>query len=433
MLKKQTDFSPRLTFPHNVGVVLAVNALPDVYLVLDGPGCSFYRAMQVHGRHDWTSTLLSCTGYHRFQYAGISANTIATDSAEMIGDVIRRTAALDACGALLVTALPMCTIAGTDYDRLLRAARSKKPGFVIKGTSLSGNWLDGYEAVLQTLASGMDLSGGRRRKNDVAIIGHFMDRGEGDQRGNLAELKRMCAALDLNPVAIWPSGVSYERLREVRRASTIISLPHGRRAAATLAKRLRAKLVDTELPFGLRGTQSWLRKVAAATGRKAAAEAFIENELDRITPRLEWAVPFAFLHKKIVFQGDPHLLDGLRGACEDLGMRLAAAYLSGRRPAGGQAAAGVHYEPHVSELRADWANRAADTDLFIGNTDALSMLKPDGAWMEFGFPSVWTHFLKDEPYLGCNGFIAFADRMNQALNGRKAVSHWTTGALEEAR
>lgn len=57
-----------LSFPYNLGVLLALNAVSDAYLVLDGPGCSFYRGMMIHGRHDWSSTLLSADGWHRFQF-----------------------------------------------------------------------------------------------------------------------------------------------------------------------------------------------------------------------------------------------------------------------------------------------------------------------------------------------------------------------------
>ncbi len=103
------QLSPEIVFPYNIGVVLAVNAIPDATLVLDGPGCSFYRAMVVHGRHDWTSSLLSCDGNHRFQYAGVNVNAVATDCEAIIRDAIVKVAALPRCGVVFATSLPMCT------------------------------------------------------------------------------------------------------------------------------------------------------------------------------------------------------------------------------------------------------------------------------------------------------------------------------------
>ncbi|MBI5210173.1 MAG: hypothetical protein HY927_09415 [Elusimicrobia bacterium] len=414
-----------MTFPYNMGVLLAVNAVADAYLVLDGPGCSFYRGMMIHGRHDWASTLLSVTGHHRFQFCGVSADSIATSYELKVREVIRKVGELPHAKAVLVTSLPMCTVAGTDYGRLLNAELKRKPGLVVPARALAGGWLDGYAATLDTLAEGLDLAGGRPRAGDVAVVGYFMDRGEGEHRGNVAELGRLCRGLGLRLVSTWLSGSTVSGLKRVRHARTIISLPHGRRAAAILARRVKAGLVEMDLPFGLAGTEAWVRRLGAALGRKRQAEAFIDKELGRAAARLEWVVPFSFLNRKVVFIGDPHLARGMAELCSEVGASLEAAFLTGRPEAaasngrkGGRrpAQAAWEVEPHTALVRRRWDELSRrGVDLLVGNTDAFSLLKPGCACVEFGYPSISHHVLRDEPYLGFEGAVGFYQRMMNSL------------------
>jgi len=418
-----SDLSQKLAYPHTLGVYLAVNAVPDAFLVMDGPGCAFYRAMTVHGRHDWASTLLSCTGRHRVQYAGVDANTIASGYEWRLREAVRTVASAPEPGVVLLGSMPICTLAGTQHERILREEKGVKPGAVVPGRSLGGDWLDGYDDALLALADALDLSGrkpvgGAPTSRNVAIVGHLMDRCEGDQRGNAAELGRLCRGLGLEPVSVWLSGEPVARLRDIRHARAVISLPYGRRAAASVARRLKAKLVETGLPVGLEATQAWLRKVAKALGRESAAEAFIRSELKRVIPRFEWAVPASFLGRKAVYVGDPHFHEGLAGFCEDLGVRLEGAFLNGR---GGAIGDGILTQPSMSRMKAEWERLAAGgVDLLIGNADAFAVLRPGCAWLELGFPSVWTHFLREEPTLGFEGAVHLADRMANAL-GRRAL------------
>lgn len=404
-----SDLSAQLGFPFNLGVLFAVNAIRDAALVLDGPGCAFYRAMVLHGRHDWTSSLLSCEGRHRLQYTGVSANSIAADGERLIREALRAVAAWQESGAVLLSSLPMCTLAGTDYARLLREEARDKPAALVPGSSLSGDWLDGYDAALAALAENAELAGRAPAKDRVALIGYFMDRGEGDHRANLAELARLLGGLGLECAAIWPSGGSYAELLKARRAGLVVSLPYGRRAARVLAARLGAPLVETGLPFGLEGTAAWLRQVAQAAGRARAAERLIGAELSGAARRLQWAVPYALLHARAAFAGDPHLAEAFCGLCDELGLTLALSL-----PTGGKRGA-----PRLSAARAALAG-AGPLDLFIGNTDALELLAPDCARMEFGFPSLWTHCLGEEPFLGFAGCLAFVDRMLRALLGARS-------------
>jgi hypothetical protein len=188
----------RINIPYLQGAYLAINAVDDVYFLGDGPSCIFDKGEHIHGRHDLFSTLLSCESRHRVQHTGVNVFNMAGNTEGIIGGALKRIAAYPGCGAVFLGSMPMCAIAGTDYERVLREALegSGKPAFVLpRRSAMSGDWIDGYAAVLEAMAAGMDLDGASSRPDDAAIVGYFMDRNEGEHWGNLRELERMLAAV----------------------------------------------------------------------------------------------------------------------------------------------------------------------------------------------------------------------------------------------
>lgn len=409
------SFSTPMNYPTLIGVYLAVNALKDAFVLVDGPDCAFYKAHFIHGRHDLNSTLLRISGRHRVAFTNVCSRGVVKEHDDIIGRELLTLDALAESGLVLVTALPMCSITGVDYGRgiRLRAGSLTKPAIDIPPESLVGDWLDGYDSTLNALAKGLELDPGRRRKGTVAVVGYLMDRNESDHLANLAELRRMMDGLALETVSVWLSGQGSGDLRRVEEAELIVSLPYGRSAARRLAQRTGARLVETELPFGLPKTERFLRDVAAAAGREAEAGAFIDAELSRVIPRLKWIIPQSFLNRRAGFMGDPHLLGGFRDIADDLGLRLEGAIVRGRA-AHGPAAAGVLYEPPSmsEEVR---RFMALPLDLFVSTWCEQEWPELKVPTMEFGFPSYRHHALSDRPFLGYNGFLAFVERMADEL------------------
>ncbi len=411
-------FSTPMNYPTLLGVYLAVNALKDAYVLVDGPDCAFYKAHFIHGRHDLNSTLLRINGRHRVAFTNVCSRGVVKEHDDIIGREIQRMDGLEESGLVLVTALPMCSITGVDYGRVirLRAKSLTKPAIDIPPESLVGDWLDGYDQTLNALAKGITLDPGRRRPGAVAVVGHLMDRNESDHLANVAELNRMLSALSLETVSVWLSGQDSSELSRVEEASVIVSLPYGRAAARRLAQRTGARLVETELPFGLPKTARFVRDVGAAAGKEREAEAFIDAELSRAVPRLKWIIPQYFLNRSTGFMGDPYLLGGFRDIADDLGMKIEGAIVRGRS-AHGSALGGakVMYEPPSmsDEVRA-FMERPLDLFVSTWCEHEWPMLK--SPTMEFGFPSYRHHALSDRPFLGFNGFLAFAERMADELS-----------------
>lgn len=419
----------RLAPPYLHGALLAVNAVDDLYFLGDGPDCMRAKAEHIAGRHDLFSSLLSCTGDHRVQYTGVNVFNIASDSEGALADALRRMASWPACAALLLGSMPMCTVAGTDYERILRemSGAVDKPAFLVPPrTGLSGDWLDGYAAVLDAVARGIDLGVPRPEDGAVALVGHLMARTEGDERGNVAELERLVRALRLEPVSVWLSGRPYAHLREARRASAVISLPHGRRAAAVLARRLGARLVETELPFGLPAARRFVESLGRELGRLTEASALVRAELDDAAPRLQWTVSHAFLGRRFVFVGDPHhgaafaeMIEELGGEMSGMILMGAARHLPESLRTAVQSRPHAAFEPAIHEVSREWFGLAHDrADLLVTNTMGLEHIGPRTAWMEFGYPSDHTHVLGDEPFLGFRGAVSFLSRTaNEVARG----------------
>ncbi len=404
---------------YSIGVMLAVNAVTDAFLLLDAPVCAQWRAGYVHGSHDATSTLWDPSGVHRVQVSCTTTELIVSGNQEDLSRRMRRMAAVPGCGAVMAVGFPLASISGMLYKTIWRNLKPapKVPFFQIDGGNIALDWLDGYAHTLRALARGLALPKRRRRSKDVAIVGYMFDRAERDHAANIAELKRMLAGLDLNLVSVWPGGVGIEELKAVASAGTILSFPYGREAAAVLAKRLGASLVECRLPLGLSDSADWLVEVGAALGCRAKAKAFNEAELGRITPRLSWATAEIFLHSRFVFSGDPVLLRPLARQLSDVGGKMLAAITMGGAHHTKELGAwddlpfSVHEAPYAATLEKVMRGLTKENsiDCFIGTTDFPMRT------VELGYPSFHSHAFSDRPYLGFEGAACLLSRLAEEL------------------
>lgn len=421
------EFSPRHLLSFSVGTYLACNAVRDAYLVVDGPDCALIRTQFLQGNHDYLAELTSVGGKHKVVHTALEPAGVMRPREEALVDLLQRVGGTDGVGCVLLTSLPIATVLATDYARLCRraAAAVGKPVVAIPGRSLSTDWLGGYEEALAALAERLDLPETRRAPDAVAVVGLLHDRNEADCRGNVREIERLVRGLDLEPASVWLSGGRCAELRQAARASTVVSLPYGRRAARILARRLGARLVEADLPFGLPACERFVRQVAAACGRAPHGERLIESELAAVVPALEWVAPFLFQGRRFGFIGDPHLRSGFCEMIDLLGGRVAFSVVTACRHHGiGRArTAPPDSDDLLVEPRAAALRRFLDEHLAPGRLDCLvtnstcieAAAGRDLAVVEFGFPSYDVHALYDRPYLGFRGALAFADTIANQL------------------
>ena len=92
--------------PYSTGVVLAVNAVADAYLLLDAPVCAQWRPGFIQGSHDAASTLWDPAGAHRVQISGTTTERLVSGNLEDISRKLAGLAAAPGCGAVLAAGPP---------------------------------------------------------------------------------------------------------------------------------------------------------------------------------------------------------------------------------------------------------------------------------------------------------------------------------------
>ncbi|PKM98416.1 MAG: hypothetical protein CVU79_02915 [Elusimicrobia bacterium HGW-Elusimicrobia-3] len=402
--------------PYHLGVYLAVNAVPDCCLIVDGMNCSMPKADFIYGNHDLRSTLFSHDGAHRILYTMAKPVKQGGNPEEKLSVLLEAAARSGRFGAVLLTALPFLKMSGMDYEGLAAGIRGGAPVAEVPADSMEADWLRGYDNALCSLAKSLPLPA--RRRGGVALAGYLMDRNEGDHAANIAELGRLLAACGLDLACVFPSGIPANELSRALAADLVVSLPYGRRAARAIAARSGAKLVETGLPLGVAGTAAWLAKVCLAAGKKSVPEA--ARGLERqaaaaLRPALD-----ILAHRNVVFAGDPHLFAAFAGFARETGLRLQAAFLDSD-----PVRLGTSLLPGKVLFSPDTAAAAAVTaglggydrpDLLVGNSFAASEgFSPGLPLAELGFPSYGHHCLGPEPFLGYAGAPALAGRLVNAL------------------
>jgi nitrogenase molybdenum-iron protein alpha/beta subunit len=428
------DWSDRVSLTFAIGVYVAVNAIRDAYLLVDAPDCAHFKTQYVQGNHDWFSTLVSASGRHRIANTDLHPWKIAGARDAAIEAFLKRIADHPATGAALVTSLPMATITGLDYDRLVRSVGRATGKLVanVPGDGLNGDWLDGYAATLAALARNVPLDGAAPVPGAIGVVGYLMDRNEGDHRGNLAEMERLLGALGLRLASTWLSGGASADLARIREASAIVSLPYGREAARTLAERLRVPLVEADLPLGLAATERWLRQVAEALGASQRLPAVLDAELGRAVPRVQWVLPYHLLHRRLLFIGDPHLGLAISEMASEIGTRVVQLVILNRKRHA-QAllerlpAVPTIFDPKRDTLAELVRSLAGDArcDLLVTSSIGLTPGASPVGTVELGFPSFYTHALEDRPFLFARGFTVLVERMMNELRRAELTASGT--------
>ena len=428
-ISSKKPFEKTYQLPYLLGVFLGLNAVSDAAVMVDGANCVMVKADLIAGNHDLFSTLLSETGRHRILCTMSTPVNPPKNPEKKTAAMLNSVAGSGQFGAVLLTGLPYCWLAGMDYEGIARSVVSGCPVAAIPAKSIDSDWLDGYDMMLEALARALPAKKtGKRAKNKVALVGYMFDRNEGDHRANLKELTRLLKVSGLEVVSIWPSGGTVADLARVSEASLIVSLPYGRKTARTLAHKYGAKLLETGLPMGLKGTSAWLTSVRGAAGLPAGLPAAVREE-EREAARAIAPALRILLHKRLMFAGDPYLYSAFASFASELCLSVPLVFLgSSRRHIGAGAASGtVLFTPSTEEAKAarEALSRYQKPDLAVVNSFSLTEDFAEGLpFVEFGFPSYGHHCLLDEPFLCYSGALSLVSRMLNSLQSQSKAGSW---------
>ncbi|MBN1899511.1 MAG: hypothetical protein JW827_12105 [Spirochaetes bacterium] len=402
------------------GVYLALNAIPDAYLLLDGTICAFSGMFSVHKTHDLLSDLVRQNTKHKVCCTGAMDHTVVHDRSELVNQFLFKLREEKDCSVIFICSYPMATVIGLHYDRIINMIQKQiiTPLMEIPSRSMQEDWLSGYEETLLTLARNVDLRPDKKKSDHVAVVGYLFDRNEGDHIGNLKEIERIFKNLSLNCVSVWLSGSSFKKLHHIEKAGTIISLPYARRAAREIARKTGADLIELNLPFGMGGTREWISTIGKKLKRVKQAEFFIKRELGEIVPLANLIMPKYIQSKRFSVLGDPYLSWALTDSIIESGGEIDHAVFFSKPGAEKnlisykEPAFNILYEPRCGEVYELWDK--SKTDVFIGNSYAfhLFMIKDKKEpFIEFGFPSFYHHCLVVHPFLGFRGYINLLNYM----------------------
>ncbi len=418
-------YDPPGSAPFLTGMYLAVNAVSDLYLVVDGPNCVFFRIPQLQANHDWQADLARSSGLHRIVDTDATPTRVAQGDPALLVERLQTVDALPDCGAILLTAMAHVAITGRQYDVILQSlpAPLSHPVIRVPEGSLQGDWVAGYTATLEALARELPLApeapGTSTARSRVAVVGHLHHRNEADVLADEAELRRLLTALELEVVSLWPDGQGVAALQAAGQADLVVSLPYAGRAGALLAERVGASVVQADLPLGLEATGRFLEAVGEAAGRGEVARRVRDEELRRIIPTLEWVLEHELLHRRVAVGTDPILARALGDALEELGCVVALEALIGGHP--DQAGpprdeAERLVGPTLREIGAavERVRTRGSLDLALVCSEAVEALGAGGPpvpFLEVGFPAYYTHFFHPTPLLGYAGVRSLVTRL----------------------
>lgn len=396
-----------LTPSYETGVFLGIGALPDAILVMNSPWCGFVRSMKVALGHDLCGSLYRSDGLHR----------IATSEWMVVEDVMgaedRFRRALERAaedgrfrfvfGYQNISSL----VSGFDLEGVCREAASGSAHAIlpVSGPRLDGDWLDGYRAVVAPVERLVRLD--PEDGEGVAVVGGLFTRNEWDDLGNVAEMRRLMAALAADPVVVVPEGAPLD-LEGPRRA--ILALPYATGGAPEGS-------VPVPLPVGIEGTVGWLRAAAEVLGQTETAEALIAAELAELDALLRWPVLDGLTGRSAVVVADPVLGPALCAFLREIGMSVAAWFSTSRRAAevaGVEVVADASVEsavPIVAGIRA-----REDIDVVVG-ADLLGAVPglDDLPRVTVGFPAYGAHAFHPAPYYGFAGVRRLVSDLLNAL------------------
>jgi nitrogenase molybdenum-iron protein alpha/beta subunit len=412
------------------GAYIAVGAVPDACLIVEGPYCVVDKA-DIHGSHDLTSTLLRPGGDARVLFTVLRA-----DVEEVKSLILDRTGQVETLIADVCANHPARVILTTSFDfhqllnlplRQITARFRRETGRTllhVPSKSLGGDWLEGYADVCEVLARDVPLAAGPRDPRDprkVAVVGHLMDRLEPDQQGNLTELRRLLGALDLELVSTWLSGATWAELARVEQAGLVVSLPYARKAAQILAERLGVPLLELDLPVGLTRTRDFVARLGERVGRTAEAARFADAETSAALRDTVPSVERFLAGGTVLLSLDPHLLEGVASFCEEVGLRPVGAVVRGhldRLPADQRARLEALRALAPDDEARDARRRVAHVqvggfDGGVGDREQPSMAGV--VKVPFGYPNYFEHPLVERPFLGFAGYRHLVDRLVAAV------------------
>ncbi len=415
-------FGAPFGYPRVLGAYLAVNAVPDTWMMVDSADCATLRAEIVQDNHDWLGTLITESGHYRIASSGVCPHTIVLDRRDVLAEQFS-VVAREGGQFLFVYPAPVTALVGIDYRSILAGVDIPEEtiALVVDPVDSVGNWVAGYSHMMALMAQHLPLP--ERTRPDpgtVALVGYLWDRNEADHEASVAELKGLLAGLGLTTTAVWFSGEPCEQLQRVAQAQTILSLPYGRDAARILAARTGARLVEVSLPVGLEGSVAWVESLAQALSLGRPSLIAMQEAARRSYLRASKAVMRHIANRTFAIATEATLAAGLAEMVQEMGGDVALLATAGEPLQDGVAKGAVLLEngtmAQVTRALEGVAETADGWPVLLGCERGIAAA-PAGRYavVPIGFQGGGIHHLYPTPFLGFGGALSLLDRIGNAI------------------
>ncbi len=409
------------------GVMLALNAVPDLCAVLDSHRCEMERVFKLDTVHDRYATLGGDGPYARnrrvFAVNWKQARD-ATGTEEQLLETLQAVAELHPGKPIAVLRGFVSLLVHTDIEGVVAMLEGEvsNPLVPIDQYSTDEDWIDGFRQVERSILRMVTGEGG---SDEPLVSGFFLQRLEGDETGNRQAVDDLWTRAGL-PERRWAMAGS--PLVDTKRApeAPLIRFPY---SAPAREGGDEENVLRLDLPIGLERTSGVLRAAAERFGEPAGAEAVVEQERDRLKAELMPFVSRVLAGRGAVVAGDPWRAAGLRDALTELGMEVPLAIFL-RRPGADNAvrealeASGteVRVDPDYQELQAELRDASAGgaVDVVVGSGLFRDAAETVGlASVEAGFPHYLEHFASKNPFMGFEGVARLAERVANAIEAHR--------------
>ena len=429
-----------LANPYLDGAYLLVNAVPDTWLVYNAHDCGYYKAEKIAGNHDLFSDLLDWKGANRIVRTNLDMAEYVLGSDDRLSKKLLQVVARHRPASIVVANSNPVVVCGHDTAAVIRdlSASTGVPMIALPGHKTEQDHVTGYYDALRGVLELLRPRGKRRRRKGpvVWIVGYLFGRREGDDLGNVVELRRLLRGIGARVVEVIPDGSPLRHLRRLAPPDLVVDLSAGECGAVELAECWDAGYLSTDLPLGIDASERWLRGIAARLGLQQPAEEFIARELAELLEQLEWITPRFFAGRSTVVVADRLLLHPLGKFLEELGFLVTAVGCSSGPGSGsstrGETAGGwANLPERIGEVRLflKRAHASGELDVLVANSIICQLVGDlPLVFLELGYPANYFHCLRHSPYLGFQGVRVLVERL---VNGFGSLSlTWARTGME---
>jgi len=262
-----------------IGTLLAIEGISDARAVMNGPNGCRGNPAYFSDRHYPRENSLNRRSFEELFFFGqsripctyLDSDDYILGSTQKLQEILPLIAEKGDAFLALVNS-PGASLIGDDLNRFLKEARLDHICMAFEGAAYSRPLPEGFDVAIAAVLRWLRLSRLPRVKNRVNLLGFSMT--QKFWQGNIAEIRHLCELMGLTVVSVPGAGSSISELRESTTAScNIVVFPEYSQKTAEFYESefgIPAVYSHDGAPVGFTATETWIRTVAAATGRDPA-------------------------------------------------------------------------------------------------------------------------------------------------------------------